>query len=223
MLDNNTSTAPLVAVLRPFDGETRFFDPATAKIEAGSLVLDAFTAFPITFQMLGIEGYVRRVYVSAQSEYVPIQIDDLFGGRLVSTIRIQYTEDPAINGWMPIGWVTTVFGPTGDVIATSRGIVEDIRFPKLLEDDEFTLEFPVGTRYFDHDKNQRTFIVGQDGSAREFTPAQVASGATQEDLIEGREPSLNRWTAVRLGAVLLSLIALLIVAVKAFQKRRRSL
>lgn len=219
-LGTNTKSAPIIALFRPFDGPSHFFDFTAAKIEQGSLVLDSMTAFPIRFRMPGIAEYTRRVWVSAECEFVPLQIDDLFGERLVSSIRIQYAANSEQEEWMPIGWVATVLGPSGDAISTTRGIVESIQFPQSLENEVFTLDFPSGTRFFDHEKEQRTFIVTRDGGAREFTPAQVAAGATQEDLMQGRQPSLNRWTVIRISAVVLSLIVLL-MCVRLFRQRCR--
>jgi hypothetical protein len=91
-------------------------------------------------------------------------------GQLSFRADISYKEDPR-HGWIPSGWKIESFNPDGSgaLHRSNAATVTDYKINPPLKQEDFHLEFPVGTRVYDSTTGEE-YIVGEDGKKRKIEP-----------------------------------------------------
>jgi hypothetical protein len=96
------------------------------------------------------------------------------GHRAVSQLDCSYEQKN--DRWIPMRWTYTRFAPTGDPQLVEQSTVTKLEADPKFSEDEFKLDFPVGTVVSDHRPQPgvgRTgtfdYVVMKDGSKRRIT------------------------------------------------------
>ncbi len=119
----------------------------------------------------------RIVYLDIAREYVPLRMTEGSPGEVQVTLDISYDrqEHPT---WIPSAWKSEWLGRvTGKPIEASELHLKDVELGVALPESAFTIDFPPGTVVFDHNQQERQFVVGRDGSLRPYGLPESGPGA----------------------------------------------
>ncbi|MBX3436605.1 MAG: hypothetical protein KF861_03875 [Planctomycetaceae bacterium] len=161
-------------------------------------------------------GQVRKLYIDPGQDFVIRRMERVRDGVVRSRVDFSWAGDPSF-GSLPTGWRLVSVKPDGSISSSIEGDVVDCQLDPPVSDADFQLEFPVGTRYFDsRDGTRRMLIVQAPNQPREFFPAEIQRGATQEDLLStppgqarlelNNTSSSTTWLVIGMNVLVLSVI-----------------
>ncbi len=183
-----TKYHPLLFLYRPLDESMR---PYTWPPEAFRQIGPAADGLATIELELTIPKSKKRINVDLNKGSFPLRIESYLESRLVSVTEIIPAYDSGAKEWFPSAWNHANYTASGSLVSSITASVTRHRFSPPVSDDLFELDFPVGTRYFDHRRVGRTFIVQPEKRTREFLPSEIARGATQQHLLASEAPPVQ--------------------------------
>ncbi len=104
------------------------------------------------------------LYLDAERGYVVVRMVTLIDGRPRWQLDVSYQPDPTV-GWLPRAWEYLIaFGVSGQLHASGRYTVTKFEVNPVIDDAEFDLVFPPGTRVVDQTTGEEVqYVVRDDG------------------------------------------------------------
>ena len=173
-------------------------------------------------------GLIRRIWFDPQRAFAILRCESIVEAKVRSRTDFFYPPDDR-ERLVPVGWKIQNFQADGSARTAILADVQKVVVDPPVTDSMFELEFPVGTRYFDHRLGGKTLIVQADQKVREFYPEEISRGATQEDLL-ATPPGLAKrfesatltWTSLLLwGNLIIVALALGLMFRSCFLRRQK--
>jgi hypothetical protein len=132
--------------------------------------------------------------------------------------QVQYDVEYRLDDsgvWTPVSWVRNEFSAEGEVCSSTRAEVLSTRLNADYPETDFDVTFPPGTRVYSAREN-KTYLVQDDGTMREFSLATGEAGGERVDQAE--KPLGGRYV----GWIAALLIGVCVLLAYAFLRRRRA-
>lgn len=209
----------LLVSYRPLDPQMRLFDPAHFVLTARNGIYDGRKCIIGEVTEPG-SLITRRLWIDPASDFFVVRLETLSKNVLTGRLDLSIEQHEDL-GWVITGWTRHSMSTAGMLLGSTEAEVVKTTFQPEISDTEFEIEFPVGTRYFDHRVASKKFIVQADDPAREVTTTEIVRGATQADLLatktgEGALPQEGRASLYALAAV----VSVGLAAFWVFRRRR---
>lgn len=213
----DTVIKPILLAFRPLSPGMYRQSPLRFRIRQRSVELDGVECVLVEYPPEEGSELRDEYWLDPAHGYRAIRYQSYAGLTQPSTrLDIEYADDPDV-GWVPIRWSET---RTGMISGTSLTNVAKYEINPEIPDEEFTLEFPIGTHVTDnrlYPKDDR-FVIQEDGYWRPVTRAERQGHATHAQLMKTRPGEALEYSALRNILSKLSIgVALLIAGIVAWR------
>jgi hypothetical protein len=104
------------------------------------------------------DPHYRKYWLDVERDWAIVREHLYFNERLSAELDVSFRHD-ATHGWLPSEWQrTTHFSPR----ETTKVEVKDYRIGGEIDEAHFKLDFPVGTRVYDHTLKVQYFVPPRD-------------------------------------------------------------
>lgn len=212
-------STPVLLALRPLDSRLKGMNTKDLKLTGRSGSIDGSTCSIIEYP----EPHGRKceLWVDGQQDAGIRRVRHLRPDLSLSRqIDISYSQGENAQ-WLPSGWIITTFGPDNRVrhIYTATVTAKELNPP--LQRSDFLPEFPIGAIITDARRPNSGFLVKEDGSRRDLTPAEARSATYDQLVATDTGQALNVTTRSRANLTLVVITVGVIFVLAALVIRRR--
>lgn len=211
----NTNTIPIRLHYRPFHPTLGLFEVTQLRISTRRGEHNGRDCMLLEVQ--SEDGRKHEIWIDPERDYLALRHITYRSGQPRSDTTLDYRED-ARNDWELAAWNVKRFAQDGSFVESYEVSVTDCQINNPIQRSEFVIEFPANTVVYD-EIQEETYIVREEGKHRIVDDAELAGGATYDDLVateQGNAPqrdSTNRskWSSILLLNSLL--VAVLVVLI----------
>ena len=163
---------------------------------------------------------MHSLWVDPSRAYVIVRRTCEVDGRLSTQLDIDYAVDE-VAGWVPSAWHTWFMFHNGSVGSQCTATVKSYSLNEPLEDENFVIDFPVGT-FVDDRASGAQYLLRRNDEKRLIAPVERRRGATYEQLMAteyGKAGLRQGWMSRRLLIVAIGAFFVLCVVLVAWRRR----